>query len=449
MQEGGAFGPWTREQVELFCVDHLLMVEIHCNEESLVIDFVFPTTNVANVGFGDNIQLGITGTESVLQVVREIIMGFKWENDALGRSKQHFRSTHETLQKNLENLTTERIMEQMTDEDKRFLSIDVDDVNAVTLEDAKTAVMSQLLPSELEISVAGDFDVKEVLEMMHKYLGTIPADTNKSFQLDAEKQQMGSIPALPLPGRHIDLELEDPDPRAVAYVSGSSPNGWGYMADGSTVADRVAAADPKASDYDKRRRGHPLFAHVCLRLISEIVNRRLFSNVRERRQLTYDANFSFTGFDRLKGGWFLVTVTASQEKAQQALEACKETLATLRKGSRVSVDNVESAKRVVLNRHEMESRRSGYWTELMSGIQEESVPLKGPLAVTDFYAVVEAITAKDLQLVLDNTMGLDDSELYTAIGRTKKPEGMEISEEEEVVRQAPVIGMRRGGALMG
>jgi hypothetical protein len=29
MQEGGAFGPWTREQVELFCVDHLLMVEIY------------------------------------------------------------------------------------------------------------------------------------------------------------------------------------------------------------------------------------------------------------------------------------------------------------------------------------------------------------------------------------------------------------------------------------
>ena len=35
MQEGGAFGPWTCEHVELFCVDHLLMVEINCNEESL------------------------------------------------------------------------------------------------------------------------------------------------------------------------------------------------------------------------------------------------------------------------------------------------------------------------------------------------------------------------------------------------------------------------------
>jgi hypothetical protein len=119
MQEGGAFGPWTREQVELFCVDHLLMVEINCNEESFTVDFVFPTTNVGNVGFGDTVQLGITGTESVMQIVREIVVGFKWEEDALGRSKSSFRTTHESLLKNLENLSTERIMESMTGHDDR------------------------------------------------------------------------------------------------------------------------------------------------------------------------------------------------------------------------------------------------------------------------------------------------------------------------------------------
>ena len=121
MQEGGAFGPWTREQVELFCVDHLLMVEINCSEESLTIDFVFPTTNVGNVGFGENIDLGITGTESVMQIVREILIGFRWEEDALGRSKQSFRSAHESLLKNLEGLSTERVMEEMTQSDDRYV----------------------------------------------------------------------------------------------------------------------------------------------------------------------------------------------------------------------------------------------------------------------------------------------------------------------------------------
>jgi predicted Zn-dependent peptidase len=333
----------------------------------------------------------------------------------------------------------------------RFLSIDVDAVNSVTLEEAKEAVMSQLQPSNLEISVSGDFDVVEVLELIYKYIGTIPADANSEFKKDSAVGVLaiGSVPSLRQPGQHVELELPDSDPRAVAYVAGSAPNSWGYLADGSTVAERVLGADKKASDKDKRRRSHPLFAHVALSLLSEIANRRLFSTVREKKQLTYDANFSFTGFERLLGGWFLVTVTASKEKAQQALDACKETLAALRKSNPISADNVESAKRVVLNRHEVELRTTSYWTQLMSGIQEESVPLKGPLAVTDFNALVESITPKDLQLTLE-TLGLDEDQLYTAIGRTVIPEGAEVlTEEEQLVRQAPVIGMRRGGALTG
>jgi len=449
MQEGGAFGPWTREQVELFCVDHLLMVEINCNEESLTIDFVFPTSNVGNVGFGNDVQLGITGTEAVLQIVREIIVGFHWEEDALGRSKQSYRSAHESLQKNLEGKSTETIMEAMTDCDQRFLSLDVDTVNAVTLDDAKKAIMSQLLPPDLELVVAGDFDTQEVLDMILKYIGTIPADANSEFKVEGqatgEVKDFGSVPDLQLPGKFLELELPDSDPRAVSYVAGSAPNTWGTLADGTTVAQRVMAADKKQSDYDKRRRSHPLFANIALSLLSEIINRRLFSTVRERRQLTYDANFSLTGFERLAGGWFLVTVTASKEKAQAALEACKETLHALRTTNPVTADNLESAKRVVMNRHDQELRTSNYWASLMSGIQEESVPLKGPLSVTDYHAVVEAITAKDLQLTLE-CLGLDDKELYTAIGRTVQPEGS--APVDDVVATAPMQGMRRGGALM-
>ncbi len=35
------------------------------------------------------------------------------------------------------------------------------------------------------------------------------------------------------------------------------------------------------------------------------------------------------------------------------------------------------------------------------GMQDETVSLKGPLSVTDFNAVVEAITPRDLQLALE------------------------------------------------
>jgi predicted Zn-dependent peptidase len=449
MQEGGAVGPWTREQVELFCVDHLMMVEINCNEESLTFDFTFPTTNVGNVGFGDEVRLGITGTEAVLQIVREILIGFKWESDALGRAKQSFRSSYETLQKNLENLSTERVLEVLTNYDGRFLSIGVEAVNAITLDDARAAVMSQLAPDNIEISVSGDFEVVDVLEMLYKYVGTVPASANSEFRVvGSSPVPSGRVPQPSVPGEHIELELPDSDPRAVAYVAGAAPNAWGYLSDGTTVTDRIFAIDKKASDYDRRRRSHPFFANAALNLLSEIINRRLFSTVRERKQLTYDANFSFSGFERLLGGWFLVSVTASKENARLALDACKETLQALRKSSPISPDNVEAAKRVVLNRFEHDARTCAYWTYLMTGIQDEFIPLKGPLAVTDFKAVVESITCKDLQCTLE-CLGIDEDKLYTAIGRTILPEGIELSEEEQLSRQSPVIGMRRGGALTG
>jgi len=447
MQEGGAFGPWTREQVELFCVDHLLMVEITCNEEALIFDFVFPTNNVGNIGFGDNVQLGITGTESVLQIIREIIVGFQWEEDALGRSKQSFRSMHEGLQKNLEGKSTEVIMEAMTGFDERFLSANVDTVNDVTLNDAKTAIMSQLLPKNLEVSIAGDFKAQEVLDMVLKYLGTIPEKANAEFKVEPKtdgEMLFGSVPKLEIPGKFLELELEDPDPRAVSYVAGAAPNMWGFIADGSNVAQRVKDADKKASDYDNKRRSHPLFANVSLSLLSEVMNRRLFSTVRERKQLTYDANFSLGGFERLAGGWFLITVTASKEKAQAALEACKETITTLRNSSPISADNLESAKRVVLNRHDGELRASSYWATIMSGLQEDTIPLKGPLSVTDYHGMVEAITTRDLQLTLE-CLGLEDNELYTAIGQTIPPKDYV---PDDIVMASPTAGMGRGGALM-
>jgi len=119
MQEGGSFGKFTREQVELFAVDHLIMVEINCNEEALTMDFVFPTTNVGNAGYGESKKLGITGTESVLQIVREILVDFNWEEDALGRSKQSYRTAHESLGKSLEGKSTEMIMHSVAGGDPR------------------------------------------------------------------------------------------------------------------------------------------------------------------------------------------------------------------------------------------------------------------------------------------------------------------------------------------
>ena len=123
------------------------------------------------------ILLGIPGTEAVLQNICEILIGFHWEEDALGCSKQIFWTAHDGLQKILEGLRAEKIVYSFTGHDEkgmpikchcvllstiinlfhyypflptplilyfdRFLSIYMDTVNAITHEGAKVAVMLQ------------------------------------------------------------------------------------------------------------------------------------------------------------------------------------------------------------------------------------------------------------------------------------------------------------------
>ena len=62
-----------------------------------------------------------------------------------------------------------------------FSSVDVDTVNSVTLDEARSAVMSQLYPSNLEVSIAGDFHAQEVLNLCLKYFDTIPKDANSEY----------------------------------------------------------------------------------------------------------------------------------------------------------------------------------------------------------------------------------------------------------------------------
>ena len=57
---GGAFLNVTREEVELFCIDHLVMVDILATEEALSFDFQTVTTP----GPGGK----VTGLEAVMQV---------------------------------------------------------------------------------------------------------------------------------------------------------------------------------------------------------------------------------------------------------------------------------------------------------------------------------------------------------------------------------------------
>ena len=97
---------------------------------------------------------------------------------------------------------------------------------------------------------------------------------------------------------------------------------------GIAFADTESKSDiPQTEDELQRNlRGHPLFFGITMGLLAEIINSRLFTTVRDSLGLTYDVSFELNLFDRLKLGWYVISVTSTPGKVHKAVDACKNVL---------------------------------------------------------------------------------------------------------------------------
>ena len=60
-------------------------------------------------------------------------------------------------------------------------------------------------------------------------------------------------------------------------------------------------------------------------------------------------------------------MTASPANADKALEACKETVRALASTAPPTADNLDAARRVLINRHLAELTSNKYWCEQLTG----------------------------------------------------------------------------------
>eukprot|EP01035_Chromulina_nebulosa_P019847 gene19847-25796_t len=398
MQEGGAFLSMTREEVELFCIDHLVMVEILATEGALIFDFQTMTSPGAS-------SL-VTGLEGSLQVAHIILTDFKFEEDAFERARQSTHEQFDSTIKSLETACLERILGSLTDNDERYLFPNHNNIENQSLESVKEAITSQLSPDSIEVSISGDVSMEELESLALSYLGTVPPRSQpRSFIREC-------LAVKPLgKSKQLGVYLPDMDERAMGYLAGPCPNIWGNFADGSSLSESIHRAAGKRED----RRSNPFFSHVALLVLQEVANRRLFSVVREERRLTYDASFQLKGHEGVDGGWYLVSVTSSPSQVNEAVRACKEALNSLRGPFGVMGDAVQSAKRTLLNRYRNDLMTNKYWVDAMSGTQLDEVPIKSLRFISDYENVINGITVQDIQLLVE-VLNFDESNMTTCIG---------------------------------
>jgi hypothetical protein len=475
MQEGGACKGASREEVEMFCIDHHVMVEINAGMDAINFDFQSVTSKPSHemstddsessstseaktIEGTENSNQEVSGVEGVFQVMHVILTDFDFEEDAFHRAIQWHHEEFDATVKSLETACQESVTQSITEADPRFLVPNHASLERLTLPVVEAKMRRLLRPENIEVSIAGDLPLEEMEELVLKYLGSVPAATDsplnsqelkmmkQSGYLDAPimtpearlfasisspstsssastsfasagidsalHEPLDSIHPKPLGSSHpLTVYLQDSDERAMGYIAGPAPNRFGH----DLHLSKFLASGNSETKPNTAHHQHPLHAHATLLILKEVANRRLFSIVREERRLTYDASFQWVHHDGIAKGWYLVSVTASPATVQPAIRACQEALQTLKGPYGVMSDSVQAAKRTVLNKHHADLSSNRYWTELLSGTQCDHIGSKTLRAMMDFEAVVQSVTVQDVQAAVA-AMDFTDEQMTTCIG---------------------------------
>ncbi|CAM6021170.1 unnamed protein product [Sphagnum balticum] len=440
LSEGGAVGSFSREQVELFCVGNLINCILEADEEFLCMDFRF--------------TLRDGGMRATFQLLHMVLEHNVWLEDALDRAKQLYLSHYHAMPKSLERATAHRLMRAMFNGEERFIEPSPQAIEKLTLPVVREAVMQQLVPSNMEVCVVGDFSEEEVESCLLDYLGTLTVNTNDHILKSAEvAEKPVLIDTFSTPEqRHQRVFLRDTDERACAYIAGAAPNRWGFTSDGRDLNTLIEPVPPSLSGVEVirddnntlcwRRRRHPLYASVALTLLAEIINARLFTTVRDALGLTYDVSFELSLFDRLKAGWFVISVTSTPAKIKDAVDASLNVLRSIQ-GSKINQRELDRAKRTLLMRHESDSKDNTYWLGMLTHLQAPSVSRKDVGCLRDLPHLYEVTTAEDVYNAY-NYLSLDEGSLFTCIGiaGTEAGKGEIIGVTEETPVDEPIGGVQ-------
>ena len=410
LTEAGAVGAWEREQVELFCVTRLVTCQLETDEEFLSLD--------AHCAVGDG------GLRSALEVIHLMLSQPRWEPAALERAKALYTTHVRALPKSLERATAARLMQAMLAGDRRFMDPDETELAQLSLDGCRDAVAAQLACGELELNVVGDFDADELDELVLRYIGTVTPPLPAAPPPPPPPVRPAGLPA-DAALRAQRLHLEDSDERACAYCAGPAPNRWGWAAASPAAAAAASSASGSAAMdgpdggaavvmENSQRRSHPLFHAATQALLQEVVNSRLFTTVRDALGLTYDVSFELSSFDRLKAGWFLLSVTSTPSKVDEALAASLRTLRGLA-SSRVTSRELERARKTLLTRHESDLKDNAYVLGLLTHTQSSTVPLKTAHALADVHLMYSAATVDDLYVAFAG-LQLGATDVFTCVG---------------------------------
>ena len=247
--------------------------------------------------------------------------------------------------------------------DSRFGVPDEAKLSSYTLEDAKKWLTPALTKDYLELSIVGDFEESELLPLVLKTFGALPARAEEKPALAA--------------ARKVNFP-KTPAERTFTYES--------------KIAQGTAMIVWKT---DGLRGNTKLFRR--LNVLSEILSDRLRKEIREKLGASYSPNAGANGSEGLEGFGFLAAECVGKaEDTKRLADIAAELAATLGKEG-TDEDELERARKPLQAQLEKSKRDNTYWLGTVLAQSQEDKERLDLIRGRD--ADYASITTKDLDAV--------------------------------------------------
>eukprot|EP00302_Diacronema_sp_CCMP2436_P022408 CAMPEP_0179921572 /NCGR_PEP_ID=MMETSP0983-20121128/5143_1 /TAXON_ID=483367 /ORGANISM="non described non described, Strain CCMP 2436" /LENGTH=364 /DNA_ID=CAMNT_0021824793 /DNA_START=1097 /DNA_END=2193 /DNA_ORIENTATION=+ len=294
--------------------------------------------------------------------------------------------------------------------DERFLEPSPASLAQLELPQLEEALRTCMATERLELTVVGDFQQRTLDRLILAYIGTLPPSAaTGSGGARAVRAPTWPLATLPAPDRSTPvrrMRLTDSEPRAVAYI-------WGQCA---TRFNTGGGADARlGAGGAALLAAHPLRVSVSLELLTELLNSRLFSVLRDTLGLVYESCVRFSEHQLLPTNGFVVTISAAPAKVEAAHGAALGVLRDLQSGRLPpTAYDLDKARRAVLANYENHAKENSWWLSRLQHVQADCLPAKDIRCVTDYVHTLSAITTDDLRAVCA-TLGVGEGEALSVI----------------------------------
>ncbi len=336
----GGLKQLTAEEVEQILASNIYGAEFHAQDDAFVLE-------------------GTTRPEDLklqLQVLTAYLTQPGFRPEAFQRIKTYTATLLDQLTATPGNVLRRDLSWLMHSKDPRYAFPNAADIAQATPEAFRSVIQSGLESGDLEVVVVGDTTPDKVIELVGQTLGALPPRTPSTLPADQLKTAMPGAVSEPVVLRHKGRADQ-----AVAYAAWPSTDFF---------------ADPQQAR--------------TLRVLAQVIELRLIEDLRETAGDTYspqasaNASLTYPGY-----GYLQAEVEIPPAKLDDFSRDLEKISADLRSKD-VSADELERAKKPLIDSLMKSRQTNDYWLEQLSGAQADSRKLEAVRGVVESLQKVDA-----------------------------------------------------------